>query len=109
MDSPNINSLNKIKSNNINIYSIKCKYILKQIFNNLSQRNLLKMIKYSKAIQNELNISINDYKKFSQIEIELIPAENQYGEFIHINNKEDEKYYHIYFNNNTEEIKELIY
>jgi len=69
------------------------------------------MIKYNKKIKEILNININDYKKYSElyssIEIELIPVDNRYGQFININN-EDKKFYHIYkykFNNFEEEIK----
>ena len=38
------------------------------------------------------------------IEIEIKPFDNKYGNFINIK-KEDEKYYHIYFDINKEEIK----
>ena len=51
-----------------------------------------------------LEININDYKKYSSIEIEIKPVNNKYGKFININDNE-EIYYHIYFNNNEEEIK----
>ena len=55
-----------------------------------------------------INININDYKeyseKYSSIEIELKPVNNKYGKFNNSKRK-DEKYYHIYFNNNIEEIK----
>ena len=53
-------------------------------------------------------MGVNDYKEYSElyssIEIEIIPKMNEYGEFINIG-KECEKYYHIYFNDNEEEIK----
>ena len=56
----------------------------------------------------KLNININDYKEYSEkyslIEVELRIVNNKCGKFIKIN-KEDEKYYHIYFNNKEEEIK----
>ena len=55
-----------------------------------------------------MNISIKDYKEYSEIyssiEIEIKLKKERYGEFININN-ENEKYYHIYFNDNKEEIK----
>ena len=41
---------------------------------------------------------------YSSIEIEIKPVKNKYGKFINIK-KENEKYYHIYFNDNEEEIK----
>ena len=41
---------------------------------------------------------------FTPIEIEIIPTKGKYGKFIDI--KENDKlYYHIYFNDNKEEIK----
>ena len=46
---------------------------------------------------------INNYKdfseKFSSIELEIIPIQNEYGPFINIQ-KKDKKYFHIYFNDN---------
>ena len=56
-----------------------------------------------------MNININDYKeyseKYSSIEIEIKPKENEYGKFIDVGENEKE-YYHIYYNDNKEkEIK----
>ena len=54
-----------------------------------------------------MNKNMEDYQKYSSqyssIEIEIIPN-NKYGKFINIKEK-DEQYFHIYFNNNKEEIK----
>ena len=59
-------------------------------------------------IQKRLNVNINNYKDFSEkcssIELEIIPIQNKYGPFIKIK-EENKKYFHIYFNNNKEEIK----
>ena len=41
---------------------------------------------------------------YSPIEIEIIPIKNKFGKFIDIIDI-DKKYFHIYFNNNKEEIK----
>ena len=95
--------------------NLKSKYILQIIFENIQKNSYLKLINYNKNIQNKLNISIDNYihlynKKF-QIEIEITMAQLYIGEknkeykFINIINEEDEKYYHIYFNDETEEIK----
>ena len=58
-------------------------------------------------IKNRININIKDYKEYSEIyssiEIEIKPVKNKYGKFINMN--ENEIYYHIYFNDNKEEIK----
>ena len=87
---------------------IKADYFLQQLFDMSHKRRALEVIRYNKNIQQRINININDYKEnskiYSSIEIELIPAKKLFGEFINIE-KEDEKYYHIYFNNKTEEIK----
>jgi surface protein len=49
-----------------------------------------------------LDIDIGDYKDYSPIEIELIPHKGIYGNFINILDNEDAKYYHIYFNEDSE-------
>ena len=86
---------------------IKSKYILQKIFNNLLKTKSLNIIKYNKNIKNRINIKIKDYKEYSEmyssIEIEIKPVKNKFGKFITI--YENEKYYHIYFNDNKEEIK----
>ena len=83
---------------------IKSHYILKDVYNHLQKRKLMKIIKYNKNLQKKMNISINDYKHYKKIGIEIIPSPIKYGKFINY----DEKYkshFHIYFNNETEEIK----
>ena len=90
--------------------NLKCDFFLTKLFDIPQKKTSLEIIKNNKKIQQKLNLSINDYKKFSEefssIEVELTLAKDIYGEFIHIKNKDDEKYFHIYFNNNTnEEIK----
>ena len=90
--------------NNNSLKNIKSKYILKEIFDNLEYKKLLEIIKYNKNFQLKLNIEINDYKTYKKIIIEIIPTKDKYGDFIHIN-ENDKLYYHIYFNDNKEEIK----
>ena len=83
--------------------NIKTDYFLEKVFNNLEKKKTLNLVKYNKNIRNRINRNINDYKeyseKYSSIEIEINPAINKNGKFINIK-KEDEKYYHIYFNKN---------
>ena len=66
------------------------------------------MIKYNKSLMKRINININDYKEYSEtnssIEIEIKLVDNKYGKFIN-NNEKNENYYHIYFNNDKNEIK----
>ena len=84
--------------------NIKSKYILLKIFENMPKRKSLDIIRYNKTIKKRININVKDYEECSLIEIEIIPFKNKYGLFINIK-KEQEKYYHIYFDNNKEEIK----
>ena len=55
-------------------------------------------------------VSIKDYMEYSEIltpiEIEIIPNINKYGKFI---NYYINKFFHIYFNDNKEEIKNKYY
>ena len=105
-----IEKLNLIKSKN-KLINIKSDYFIQKLFNNMQKRISLKIIKYNINIQKRLNININNYKdfseKFSSIELEIIPIQNKYGPFIEIK-EEDKKYFHIYFNDNKEEIKKTI-
>ena len=87
---------------------IKSRYILSKIYDIMPKKKKLEIIKYNKRIQNRLNLSIKNYKEYSEtftpIEIEIIPTKDKYGKFIYIN-ENDKLYYHIYFNDNEEEIK----
>ena len=98
----------EINKNNTIIENINSKYVLKIIFNNLQECRLLKINKYSKKNKQKLNLNIEDYKKysesFSSIVLEIIPLEHNYGAFINLD-KNNEPFYHIYFNNNKKEIK----
>ena len=92
--------------------NIKADYFFKKIFDYVNMKIKLKILKHNKDIKNKININISNYKEFSEInssiEIEIIPQENMEGKFINIENKDDEKYYHIYFNNNKTEINKNI-
>ena len=100
-------SLKKIN----NIYDwrkIRNKYVLQQLFEHLNQRIFLKIIKYNKKLQKNLNIGHKEYKKYCEIEIEIIPTEDKYNRlfpFINFNNKEEESYYHIYYDDNKNQKK----
>ena len=103
MDSKNIpkENRNELKSK-IYFENLKSNYILKKIFEHIKKNKALGIIKCNKKIQNRLNITIKDYKEYSEIyssieiEIELIPIEKERKKFINI--RGDESYYHIYFN-----------
>ena len=81
---------------------IKCRYILQKIFNKLLPKKVLQIIKYNNNLKKQLNKDINDYKQSLQIEIEILPEKDKYGKFITIS---DKSFYHIYFNDNKEEVK----
>ena len=44
------------------LIKVKSKYIIKQIFDNLQQKNTLEIIRYNKNLQSILNKKIKDYK-----------------------------------------------
>ena len=60
---------------------IKSKYIIKQIVSNVKKIKLLNLIKNNKGLQEKLEISKSDYesayKEYAQIEIEIIPTEDE--------------------------------
>ena len=92
---------NNFNKNDV-LKKIKSKYIVMRIFENLKQIKLLDIIHYNKKYQKLMNIKLKDYKnEFLNIEIEVIPKENEFGKFINFLNKN----IHIYFNDNNEEIK----
>ena len=94
----------QIESKKICLADIKSAYILKKVFDKVRNYTKFEIITYNKNLQKKLNIDISQYKKFSTIEIEVIPAENKFGNFINFNNKEQKNFYHIYFNDSEKEI-----
>ena len=108
MGSEILSKNNQNSLSNINLTIIKSNHILSKIFNNIQKKKSLEIIKYNKKLQNRFKLSIEDYKEYSEIyssiEIEITPVKSKYGRFININ-KNDEIFYHIYFNDNKEEIK----
>ena len=98
----------KQKTRNLFV-NIKSTFLLKKIFNILSKQKLLKIIIENKNLQHRIKINANDYIKFSRIyssiKIEITPAHRKYGKFININEADEKKYFHIYFNDDKEEIK----
>ena len=101
----------KTKKSKIDFENLKDDDFLEELFSILKTNKALEIIKYNKKLQERLNLSINDYKEYSQlysnIEIELKIDDDRYGKFINIPDNEKE-YYHIYFDNSKEEIKRNI-
>ena len=85
--------------------NLKSKYILKYMFDHFERHKLLEIVRYNNEIKKRLELSINDYKEYSTIEIELIPAKNKYRKFINILENSNEINYRIYFNDSNERIQ----
>ena len=92
------------KNSNSNFVNIKSKYILKKIFEFLLTKKSFEIIKHNKIIKSLLEISINSYKEYSELEIEIILAKNKFGNFINLSEK-NEKYFQIFFDKNKKDIK----
>ena len=83
---------------------IRSKYILSKPFEYISTKRFLNIIKYNKVLKKIFNFS---FKSYFQIKIVIITTGAIYREnrpFININ-KNDENFFHIYFNGAKEEIK----
>ena len=58
--------------NNISLLiNIKSKYIMKQIFQNLQKIKFLNIIRYNITIKNRLDITLDDYNKYTKTEIKI--------------------------------------
>ena len=90
------------------IDNLKSDYFLQKLYDTMPKKKKLEIVNYNKRIQTRLNLSVKDYKEYSKayssIELELVPAKGKLGEFINID-ENDKLYFHIYFNDNKEEIK----
>jgi len=91
------------------IRKINCKYLVQNIFEKINPIRGLEIVRYNKAIQNELKISKKNYEKiFKQIKIELSPKDNlefkDNEQNIFINFIGGKNLYHIYFDDNHQEI-----
>ena len=80
---------------------IKSDYFLQKLYDNMTKKKKLEIVKYNKRIQNRLNLSTKDYKECCEIEIEIIPDKGKYGKFININkvtiNIFSRYYFYFYF------------
>ena len=106
MESSSNTSKDRNKSNSC-LVNIKSDYFLQKLYDNISKKKKFEIVKCNKKIQNRLNLGLKDYKEycetFTPIEMEIIPIKDIYSKFINIDNN-DELYYHIYFNDNKQEI-----
>ena len=88
-----------------NLKNIKSTFILKKVLNNVPKNRWLDIIRHNKKIQNRLNLNINDYKEFCDIELEIIPYKRRESYCGIINIGYQKEYYHIYFDDDKNEIK----
>ena len=88
--------------------NIRSDYILRKIFYYIPENKLLNFIRYNKYIQNRIEKDINSFREYSKIEIELtLKLENQREFIINILNKKDQINYHIFLNDDKEELKRI--
>ena len=94
----NVSKENESAKPNIPFESLQSDYFLQKLFDNMTKKKKLEIVKYNKRIQNRINLSVKNYKEYSEtftpIEIEIIPAKDKYGKFININ--DELYYYHIF-------------
>ena len=99
----------KQTKSNLVLEKIKSDYFLMKLLDIMKKNRMFEIVKYNKKLQKRLNLSINDYKEYfneyTSIEIELRVKNDRYYEekFINIPYR-NEKHYHIYFDNSSEEI-----
>ena len=101
----------KIIVTNNKLRKLKSDYFIQKFFGYIPKKKSLETIRYNKSIKKRIDISINNYKayseKYSSIELDIIPMKGKYGKFINIK-EEDKKYFHIYFNDNKKEIEKTL-
>ena len=102
-----LRNMKKNESKNVKLKCVfddlKSDYFLQNLLNGLKENKSFEIIKYNNKIKKRLNITNNNYKEYTDIKIEIVPDKNEYGQFINIKD-EDKLFYHIYFNNDKEEI-----
>ena len=69
------NKENQNIKSDIVMESLKSDYFLQKLYDNMAKKKKLEIVKYNKKMQNRLNLSIKDYKEYSEtyssIEIEI--------------------------------------
>ena len=100
----------KLIVSNDKLRNLKSDYFIQKFFGYIPERKSLETIRYNKSIQKRIDININHYKAYSEtktsIELDIIPMKGKYGQFINIE-KEDKKYFHIYYTLMTIKKKKL--
>ena len=60
------NKENESAKQNPIIDNIKSRYILSKIYENMTKKKKLEIVKYNKRMQNRLNLDVKDYKQYHQ-------------------------------------------
>ena len=72
----------KLIASNNQLKNVKSHYIIQLIFEYMTERKYLEVIRYNKSIQKRINININHYKAYSEeyssIELDIIPIKGEY-------------------------------
>ena len=107
MDSSNKsnNEKKELKHTKSYFFNIKNKYNIINVFSHCIKLKTLRIVQLNKNLQKILDLTFDDYAEYSKIEIEIIPIENRKQREIFIHNESNESFYHIYFNDDKEEIK----
>ena len=97
------------------LFGIKNRFVLIKVFKNLRKEKVMKLFKYNKSLQEDVNYNINTYKtyaeKFSTIKLEIIPLSPETTEskieFLKLEGdlKKHQRFFHIYFNDDIKETK----
>ena len=106
---------NKEKKGNPNIpksilENIKNKYILKKIIMNLDEKLLLKIAKYNNSLQKIFELTIDDYKNYLLVIIEIEITKKESEEFYYFLNSgywnywKNKPYIHIFFDDSEREM-----
>ena len=106
MDSYNTQRDRKKALNENKLENIKNHYLLENLLNLFIQKKtFFELIKYNKKLQNKMNISIEDYKNFLMIEIELILNKRKEEKCINIIDEKEKSHYYINKLNNLQKIE----
>ena len=63
------NKENESDKQNPNIENIKSDFFLEKLYDIMTKKKELEIVKFNKRIQNRLNLSVKDYKEYGEIEV----------------------------------------
>ena len=80
---------------------VKSHLILQTILNNIDERKAMKLIRYNKAHQKKLKLTLEDFKNFIQVKVEVIPVhwdKLKKAKNFFVNFGKDKNKFLVYFN-----------